>query len=147
MIRCLKSTFCSVKKKKKLKLKTKKQIPLVYTIILLKMLPGIQCKEFPFVLCFKEVNCLWNEYSQYVSPQRTVNASQSETSKQPLAGEICGIRKTGLVKIHDCIHCHKMIGFMSHQIYIVKTEYSMIRHYFNNYIKIQFKIKWSFISY
>ena len=110
------------------------------------MLPGIQPKESPFVLHFKGVNCSWNEYSQYMSPQRTVDTSRSETSKQPLAGEICGIRKTGLVKIHDCIHCRKMIGFMSHQIYIVETEYSMIRRYCNNYIKIQFKIKCSFIS-
>lgn len=113
------------------------------------MLIGIQLKESPFLFFFffKEVNCFCNEYSQYTSPQRTANASKSETGKQPLAIEIYGIRKTGLVKIHDCIHCCKMIGFMSHQIYIVKTEYSMIRHYFNNYIKIQFKIKWPFISY
>lgn len=111
------------------------------------MLPGIQRKESPFVLCFKEVNCFWNEYAQYMFPQRTVNITQRETGKEPLAGETCGIRKTGLVKIHDYIHCRKMIGFMSHQIYIVRTEYSMIRRYFNNYIKIQFKIKWSFISY
>ena len=113
------------------------------------MLIGIQLKEFLFFFFFffKEVNCSFHEYSQYMSPQRTANTSKRETGKQPLAIEIYGIRKTGLVKIHDCIHCCKMIGFMSHQIYIVKTEYSMIRHYFNNYIKIQFKIKWPFISY